>query len=212
MGCNSSKAVAVSDNQPVEKPQPRLEPKVPPALVVIAQDSIVVVNDKLEGKLSTNSEDSGCDQSDGENLNNNIKNTATLERTVSQRIPDSPESSSGSSDRDQAPVVSERPSSRGGLAFDITYDSPRKNGSSRMNSLQKKSRSQKKELTIEELKNKLETAEVRRKDYESRLVEKMAKESNKISKSEKKDIADISTHFKSMGDEIRLNRAVLPPI
>lgn len=47
------------------------------------------------------------------------------------------------------------------MAFDITFNSPRV--STRIHSLQKKSRPQKKDLTMDELREKLATAEARRK-------------------------------------------------
>ena len=59
------------------------------------------------------------------------------------------------------PVVQNRPSSRGGMAFDITYDQP---ANSRLDKIKTRtSKKAKPELTMADLQTKLEAAENRRK-------------------------------------------------
>ena len=89
-----------------------------------------------------------------------------------------PDRDGSASSRDSG-VVHERPSSRGGRAFDLTYDGQeqRKVLPARLEKLQRRS---KQELSIDELTRKLEAAEARRVGYEQALKEKLAKEGAKV--------------------------------
>lgn len=86
-----------------------------------------------------------------------------------------------------APVILQRPSSRGGSAFDISFEED--NGSAhntpglprRPKRLEERQSSGKKkrDLTLDELQAKLASAEARRKEYENRLKDKMQAETKK---------------------------------
>jgi len=80
-----------------------------------------------------------------------------------------------------APSILERPKSRGGCAFDITYDAPTAARPARLKSLtaRKKSGS---DLTLSQLDKKLRAAERRRIDYERRVKAKMLEETAKLEK------------------------------
>lgn len=81
-----------------------------------------------------------------------------------------------------APIIMQRPSSRGGSAFDISFEEePSTPGLpkrlvSRGDSSGRKKRE---EMTLEELQAKLQAADQRRRDIESRIKQKMHQESEK---------------------------------
>lgn len=79
-------------------------------------------------------------------------------------------------------TIQERPSSRGGLAFDMTFEGEeaRARAPARLESLRNKSRSQ--EEIAESLKKKLDAAEQRRQNIEKRLLQKVEKEMEKVEK------------------------------
>lgn len=85
-----------------------------------------------------------------------------------------------------APVILERPSSRGGSAFDISFEEEQQNATpglprrlKRLEELNSSGKKKREDLTLEELQAKLQAAEARRKDYEQRLREKMHHETKK---------------------------------
>ena len=82
---------------------------------------------------------------------------------------------SSATSRDSGAVVQERPSSRGGMAYDMTFagQQARAQLPARLSQLQQ--RSKREDLTVDELKKKLEAAELRRTSYEQALKDKMAK-------------------------------------
>ena len=95
------------------------------------------------------------------------------------------ESSAGtvrSSTSDTA-VVLERPSSRGGLAFDMTFEGQQARATlpARLEKLQARS-SGREDLSIEQLKEKLAAAESRRVIYERKLKDKISREMAKVEK------------------------------
>lgn len=79
-----------------------------------------------------------------------------------------------------APSILERPKSRGGFAFDITYDSATAPRPARLKSLE--SQKSGSDLTLEQLEKKLRAAERRRVDYERRVKAKMLEETTKVAK------------------------------
>jgi len=79
-----------------------------------------------------------------------------------------------------APSILERPKSRGGCAFDITYEDSRAVRPARLQSLEKKRSGS--DLTLEQLEKKLRAAERRRIEYETRIKAKMLRETNKLKK------------------------------
>jgi len=79
-----------------------------------------------------------------------------------------------------APSILERPKSRGGCAFDVTYEDARVTRPSRLQSLEKKRSGS--NLTLEQLEKKLRAAERRRVEYETRIKAKMLQETSKLKK------------------------------
>jgi hypothetical protein len=94
-------------------------------------------------------------------------------------------------------VISERPSSRGGMAFDMTFDGEqsRTRAPARLEKLRTRTRSA--EMTVDELKDKLVAAEARREAYEKRLKEKLSKETEKVEKVQQQHAVDTSASLKS---------------
>ena len=201
MGCGASKNIAVqqASNDIVPKPATPQEtitvkPATPQVVVVetktvqppsVQADILVItpaanetdsnaVNNKT-GQLNTkplivgkiinqpSSSDSGLESND----ENSKKDTSSQAETEGEEV---------------TPVIMERPSSRGGLAFDMTFegDEARVRAPARLEKLRTRTRSA--EMTVDELKAKLEAAESRREVYEQRLKEKMNKETQKIEK------------------------------
>jgi len=80
-----------------------------------------------------------------------------------------------------APIILQRPSSRGGSAFDISFEEEQSTPGLPKRLVQRESSTRKKreELTLEELQAKLAAADQRRRDIEARLKAKMAQESVK---------------------------------
>eukprot|EP01147_Barroeca_monosierra_P005970 gene5970-7330_t len=77
------------------------------------------------------------------------------------------------STRSAPPSITERPSSRGGRAFEISFeDDDIRRPPRRLQKLQG-ARRRKGELTLEQLQRKLEAAERRKKEYEERILEKI---------------------------------------
>jgi hypothetical protein len=81
-------------------------------------------------------------------------------------------------------VVLERPSSRGGLAFDMTFEGQQARSSlpARLEKLQLARTSGREDMSIEQLKEKLAAAENRRIIYEKKLKEKISREMAKVEK------------------------------
>lgn len=92
------------------------------------------------------------------------------------------ESDSNSFEAIPAPTIAERPSSRGGLAFDMTFegDQARARVPARLEKIRTRTRSS--EMSIEELQAKLAAADSRRQSVEQKLKEKMSKEVEKTGK------------------------------
>ena len=82
---------------------------------------------------------------------------------------------SSASSCDSGAVIHERPKSRGGEAFDMTFAAgdARAHVPARLQALQQRSRRE--ELTVDELKRKLEAAEMRRTSYEQALKDRLSK-------------------------------------
>jgi hypothetical protein len=96
------------------------------------------------------------------------------------------------------PVIAERPSSRGGLAFDMTFEGEQSRARvpARLDKLRSRTRSS--EMSVDELKLKLAAADARRQEYESRLKDKMKQESNKAERIQQAHAsADVSTLAKT---------------
>eukprot|EP00051_Salpingoeca_urceolata_P027227 m.480520 g.480520 ORF g.480520 m.480520 type:complete len:265 (-) comp21861_c0_seq1:122-916(-) len=100
-----------------------------------------------------------------------------------------------------APAIIERPSSRGGMSFEITMEGPVR--PRRLESIQKKkARRRREELTLEELQAKLEAAETRRVEIEKALQVKMQQQQQKsmvINRTKEENIrkAELETAEKS---------------
>lgn len=114
------------------------------------------------------------------------------------------------------PIIQNRPSSRGGMAFEITYDEPLVGGN-RLETIKKRSaKKPKAELTIGDLQNKLDAAENRRKGFEEKLKDKMAKETEKVSSAQKPEKRpeeteeDRAEKFKILSEQIRLKNEAAP--
>eukprot|EP00045_Choanoeca_perplexa_P001870 m.22127 g.22127 ORF g.22127 m.22127 type:complete len:250 (+) comp11206_c0_seq1:126-875(+) len=77
-----------------------------------------------------------------------------------------------------APSIMQRPSSRGGSAFDIQWgeESGQAKMPRRLEKLHHSSKRRKQELTLDQLQKKLQAAERRKQEYEDRLKAKMAAE------------------------------------
>jgi len=214
MGCGSSKAVTVSNAPvvaPTKGPQKVVVGPTEPATVVMKEPAIPAITPAKEPVAVRKSspgdsglEDAGMiteDTAGGEEIaDTNRPSTPELVISGSKpavratREPDSDldlddpllRDMSASSVR-SAPVILERPSSRGGSAFDISFEEEQQNATPglprRLKRLEERNSSGKKkreELTLEELQAKLLAAEVRRKDYEQRLREKMQTETKKV--------------------------------
>lgn len=82
-----------------------------------------------------------------------------------------------------APIILQRPSSRGGSAFDISFDGEQEPSTpglpKRLAQRDSSGRKKREEMTLEELQAKLAAADQRRRDIEARLKAKMAQESVK---------------------------------
>lgn len=88
-----------------------------------------------------------------------------------------------------APVILERPSSRGGAAFDISFEEENSGTENntpglprrlqRLDAQRSSGKKKRDELTLEELQAKLQAAEQRRKEYEQRVRERMHQEASK---------------------------------
>lgn len=83
-----------------------------------------------------------------------------------------------------APIILQRPSSRGGSAFDISFEGESAEPATpglpkRLQQRDSSGRKKREDMTLEELQAKLAAADQRRRDIESRLKEKMAQESSK---------------------------------
>lgn len=125
-----------------------------------------------------------------------------------------------------APIIMERPKSRGGCAFDMTYDDePKvKRIPARLKALEHRDKSKSgigREATLAELEAKLYAAERRRSDYERRVKSKMAEESAKVElgtksltrqkttldasivKSESKATENREKHLKNLRDKLK---------
>lgn len=218
MGCGSSKAVAVEPT--ANAPRIKIEP-ASVSVSPVAKANEVSPPTKVPTDAISD-EDLNDDGATGDEpyITEKSKNA----NQVSDARPPTPDfclegkkvTSTGSATPDQGPkntdeivpIVQNRPSSRGGMAFDITYDQP---NSHRMDKI--KTRSTKKakpELTITELQSKLEAAETRRKDTEQQKVQKMAKEGEKVQNSTKPanqpelTPEDRAEHFKILRNQMAL--------
>jgi len=78
------------------------------------------------------------------------------------------------STRSAPPSIMERPSSRGGRAFEISFDDDVRRPPRRLQKLQHSSKRRKGDLTLDQLQKKLEAAEKRKKDYEQRILDKIS--------------------------------------
>lgn len=81
------------------------------------------------------------------------------------------------STRSAPPMIMERPSSRGGRAFEISFDGDgdgTRKPPRRLQKLQHSSKRRKGDLTLDQLQRKLEAAEKRKKEYEQRILEKIS--------------------------------------
>ncbi|EGD79663.1 hypothetical protein PTSG_10513 [Salpingoeca rosetta] len=84
------------------------------------------------------------------------------------------------STRSAPPSIMERPSSRGGRAFEISFeDGDVRRAPRRLQKLQHSSRRRKGDLTLDQLQRKLEAAEKRKKEYEKRILEKISVDTRK---------------------------------
>ena len=99
-------------------------------------------------------------------------------RSNKQRNADSAKSTQSNYSTVSAPSILERPKSRGGCAFDITYEDSRAPRPARLKSLE--SQKSGSELTLEQLEKKLRAAERRRLEYENKVKAKMHQESAKL--------------------------------
>lgn len=105
-----------------------------------------------------------------DDLNLGISGNA-LNKKVLRPIGSTDSSSSGGAGGAAEPAVLQRPSSRGGCAFEIQYDEGQGGAArlpARLQKLSSASRKRKEDLTAEELQSKLEAAESRRKVRESK--------------------------------------------
>lgn len=126
-----------------------------------------------------------------------------------------------------APMILERPKSRGGMAFDVVYDDegPAKaRMPARLKAIERKSErkaSLGREVTLAELEAKLNAAEKRRSEYEKRVKAKMLEETQKvenasrsmtrqkstldatINKSEDKATQNREKHLKDLRDKLK---------
>eukprot|EP00049_Salpingoeca_infusionum_P000166 m.37760 g.37760 ORF g.37760 m.37760 type:complete len:259 (-) comp10126_c0_seq1:220-996(-) len=80
-----------------------------------------------------------------------------------------------------APSIMQRPSSRGGSAFEIQWDDTGSESKPprRLQKLQHSSRKRQGDVTLQQLQKKMQAAERRRKEYEKRIQDKLKKESEK---------------------------------
>lgn len=221
MGCGGSKGVAVAASQapPGNAPATKQETA---SVIVVRQDpaSVQPVTPKqaapsVKSGSSTETEateDSGYDETIITEKTKNVDDIVaqrppTPDLAIEGKCMTVPDVPAFESEEDASvPVVMNRPSSRGGLAFDITYEEAPK--SQRLEKLQSRAQKAKPELTIQELQAKLAAAEQRRKDHEKRLTDKMAKESEKISSAQKPEPSsdtgeDRAAHFKSLSEQMK---------
>lgn len=119
-----------------------------------------------------------------------------------------------------APSIMQRPSSRGGSAFEIQWDDgnqarvPR-----RLEQLHHSSKRRKQDMTLDQLQKKLEAAEKRKAEYENRIKAKMAAETskatgvaedrknrdleNKVVEAEDRAEENREQHFKQLRERLR---------
>jgi hypothetical protein len=96
-----------------------------------------------------------------------------------------------SADSADSAVVHERPASRGGRAFDLSFEGSVSSTPTRLPARLEKLqlRSKTEELSVEQLKAKLEGADQRRKAYETALKAKMAQETSKVQQVQQTHVA-----------------------
>jgi hypothetical protein len=137
--------------------------------------------------------DSGCEstedlsQSDKDSLDLAVTGTKISSR-IRSAISAASEASGALADSEtddvlnSSAVIAERPSSRGGMAFDMTFEGEqaRVQVPARLEKIRTRTRSS--EMSIEELQQKLAAADARRQAVEQKLKEKLSKESEKIEK------------------------------
>eukprot|EP00047_Mylnosiga_fluctuans_P019378 m.82017 g.82017 ORF g.82017 m.82017 type:complete len:277 (+) comp8098_c1_seq1:82-912(+) len=200
MGCGSSKSVQIADApnpEPVKKADSAVDvskPEPAPVQAAPSQKSLRPITPPTKPSAresDRSSPDSGLDQ-DKPDLASVSTKKAPLppKKTVDPADESDNEveaachvgrETSATSTR-SAPVIMERPSSRGGSAFDISFDGPApadNPGLPRRLKTLDQSRKRRADLTLEELQAKLNAAETRRKELEAKLREKLAAETKK---------------------------------
>lgn len=205
MGCGGSKGTAVvATTQATGHNAPATNPSPKPAAEVVKAGSIAEVEPTDSGYEETYITEKSKNV-DADLLANR---PATPDLAVEGKCMSVPPPTETAPDDGEVvvPIIMNRPSSRGGLAFDVTFSEVPK--SQRLEMLQSRTQKSKPELTIQELQAKAAAAEQRKKEHEKRLTEKMAKESEKVSSAQRpaqsaNEGEDRAAHFKTLSEQMK---------